>query len=64
MSWMQLKTLLCGVKISNSDVIENLDKAIDALEKVNQSIKGYDNLLILDCINLLNKEKERLTSEQ
>ena len=50
----------CGVEIPNGDVIENLNKAIDALEKVNHEIKSYDNLLILDCINLLNKEKERL----
>lgn len=54
----------CGVKIANSVAIENLDKAIEALEKVNQEIKSYDNLLILDCINLLTKEKERLASEQ
>lgn len=53
----------CGVKIANGVAIENLAKAIEALEKVNQEIKGYDNLLILDCINLLTKEKERLASE-
>jgi hypothetical protein len=51
----------CGVKIPNGVAIENLDKAIEALEKVNQEIKSYDNLLILDCINLLTKEKERLS---
>lgn len=54
----------CGVEIPADEVFENLDKAIEALEKVNQGLKGYDNLLILDCINLLTKEKERLASEQ
>lgn len=51
----------CGVEIPNGVAIENLAKAIEALEKVNQEIKSYDNLLILDCINLLTKEKERLS---
>lgn len=51
----------CGVEIPNGVAIENLDKAIEALENVNKEIKSYDNLLILDCINQLNKEKERLS---
>lgn len=51
----------CGVEMPNSDVIDNLNKAIGALEKVSQCIKSYDNLLISDCIKLLIKDKERLS---